>query len=301
MSIVLLTVWMTVVGTMETAIHKCQVGTCETEICPEPPGVQEWDSAVAYYAGSALVDPATTLGNLLFAYADLRCQDMKTCGTTGNLRQGTSLMNVYIFREFQRGQQHLVEGRCDLADTAKKQILQLMQVPLIQGAIRYAHMVEGEMKLGDIEKHDAEAAGYALAVLPLVHACSPEDAQIIYNNLKPKSPTSVKFEEVKSAFERNYNCMNVKCSHVGGIYDDKTGEWKVGAEPCNDVMVGMSESAQKWTIALGVAFGGILIFAIIVCIVGRTERSMPSLPKLPKRNQNSNDLQLEANEEAEMT
>jgi hypothetical protein len=55
------------------------------------------------------------------------------------------------------------------AQRAKDSIVELMAVPLVQGAIRYSHLVQGEMKSGDVETHDGEAAAFGLAVLPLVH------------------------------------------------------------------------------------------------------------------------------------
>ena len=300
MSMVLLTLWMTVVGSMEEAVDKCKTGTCETELCLERPGIHEWDSAVAYYAGSlvSIGNTEADSGNLLFNYADRRCEDMRTCGNTGTEKSGNSYINHEIFHWFVKGQREIQERYCTGATTAKNKIIELMTVPLIQGAIRYAHMVEGEMKLGDIEKHDAEAAGYALAVLPLVHHCNPEDGKIIYDNLRPQSPTSVDFASVKNAFERNYKCLKVKCSQIGGIHDINTGNYKPGTEPCNDLTVGLSEQQRNWALALGITFGTVLVIAILVCVIGKTERPWPT--RRAATTSAGSDLQLQT-EDAEMT
>ena len=253
----------------------------------------EWDSAVAYYSGSLWDSP--TYGNILMYYANKRCEDMRTCGKSGTEKQGTSLVNKEIFDLFLVGQHHLMDRFCEGAETAKNRIIELMTVPLIQGAIRYAHIVEGkiEKRMNNVERYNGGAAGYALAVLPLVHHCNPADAQIIYNNMKPQSRSSLDFVVVKSALERNYKCMNVRCHEVGGIYDFSTNSYKPGAEACNDLTVGLTDQQRNWLVALGVSLGGMLIFGIIVCVVRRTENEIAEPPR--------SDLQLHANTDAELT
>jgi hypothetical protein len=242
----------------------------------ERPDAFEWDSAVAYYAGSQ-VEFANEKGDLIFSLADKRCEDMRTCGITGTLKSGNAFINHEIFHWFNRGQRDIVEGYCKGAQIAKDKIVELMAVPLIQSVIRYAHIVDGEgtsSVIDQLEKHTGEAAVYALAVAPLVHHCSPEDAAIIVANLKAKSPTNVDFAAVKGALERNYHCMKVRCHHVGGIYDDVTDSYKEGAGPCSDLTVGLTEQQKKWAMALGISFGSIFLIAIIVCVVGRSEGAM---------------------------
>jgi hypothetical protein len=258
----------------------------------ERPGVFEWDSAVAYYAGSQL-EFQNEKGNMIFYYADKGCEDFRTCGESGDLKQGNSFINHDIFHWFHRGQRDILERNCKGAQYAKDNIVELMAVPLVQGAIRYSHMVQGEMESGSIEKHDAEAAAFGLAVLPLVHHCNPADASIIFENLKPKRPTNTDFSAVKGALERNYHCMKIKCHHVGGIYDEFSNKYREGAGPCNDLTVGLNESQKKWATALGISFAGLFLFSIVVCVVGRTERGMTE----PKNN----DLQLQANTDAEIS
>mmetsp|Transcript_103894 Transcript_103894/g.155565 ORF Transcript_103894/g.155565 Transcript_103894/m.155565 type:complete len:562 (+) Transcript_103894:116-1801(+) len=297
LTIVLMTVWMTVIGHLENAVDTCFVGNCDTEVCLERPGVYEWDSAVAYYAGSQLEFGNADKGDMFFAQVDKRCPDMRTCGETGNLKSGNAFINHDIFHWFNRGQRDIVERYCKGAQAAKDRIVELMAVPLIQSVIRYAHIVEGEggpSEVNQFEKHTGEAAAFALAVAPLVHHCSPEDAEIIMENLKPKTETNVDFAAVKGALERNYHCMKVKCHHVGGIYDAFSNSYRDGAAPCNDLTTGLTDQQRKWALALGISFGGIFVIAIIVCVVGRSEGAMIQ----PKTN---NDLQLEATADAELS
>merc|ERR1712137_1153757 len=103
-----------------------------------------------------------------------------------------------------------------------------MAVPLIQGTLRYAYKVD---ILQGVEKEKAEGAVFAAAVLPRVHACSPEDAETIYNNMKVGA-SSTSFSAVKTAFENNYECMNIDCATVGGLYNDASGEYYPEAGVC---------------------------------------------------------------------
>ena len=60
------------------------------------------------------------------------------------------------------------------------------------------------------------ATAFGAAVLPLVHTCSKDSASLIHNDLAPgKSMRS--YFVVKDAFERNYDCLGIKCEDVGGL------------------------------------------------------------------------------------
>merc|ERR1712150_37163 len=108
----------------------------------------------------------------------------------------------------------------------------------------------------------AEGAGFAAAVLPRVHACSPEDAETIYNNMKVDA-SSTSFNTVKTAFENNYECMNIDCAAVGGLYNDASGEYYPGAGVCEDKSTSKSSSSDDTlAIALGITFGAV---ALVVC------------------------------------
>ena len=137
-------------------------------------------------------------------------------------------INNQIFTKFNAGKQHLQKGSCSVAKTTVKEITALMTVPLIQGTIRYAH-IQGEQNQAT-EKAQAEGATFAAAVLPVLHACSAADAKIVYDNMKVGG-SAPDFAAVKSAFEKNYECMNVYCGDVGGLLS-ADGTFFEGAEPC---------------------------------------------------------------------
>jgi len=68
----------------------------------------------------------------------------------------------------------------------------------------------------------------------LIHACSPEDATIIYDNMKIGNPNDPNFKAVKAAYERNYGCLGITCDMVGGFTEPISPyPYYAGAEPCD--------------------------------------------------------------------
>merc|ERR1711865_1015799 len=103
-----------------------------------------------------------------------------------------------------------------------------MTVPLIQGTLSYSYLID---KKGDTsEALAAEAASFAAAVLPRVHACSPEDAATIFENTKVGA-TTTSFAAVKQAFENQYECLGVQYQDVGGLLDVVNGGFLADAKP----------------------------------------------------------------------
>lgn len=208
----------------------------------------------------------------MFKLADERCTEFRTCGEKGKDVSGTSHVNNEIFRYFKDGQRRISLKDCEGAREVKAKIVSLMTIPLIQGTIRYAHMIAGEEEAYN-EKHGSEGAIFAMTVLPIIADSNEFDAQIIYANMKVKTNPEVDFKTVKSAFERNYAKLGIKCNEVGGIYDDILGQYKPDASPCVASAGGMDDEQRQLAMALGFALGGIFVVAIVVCIVGRLSES----------------------------
>jgi hypothetical protein len=266
---VYLAIWMYVIREMEDALDDCVMEE------PVDSGVHSWDEAVAFYTGS--LEGTTGLGNgvLMYALADARCQNFRTCGKSGDSTVGRSYVNEEVFREFNAGQTKLMTGDCVGAKENKDRIVQLMTVPLIQGTLRYAYLQDTGVDRG--EKAGAEGATFAAAVLPFVYDCGVsgvqasgvEDSTIIYENLKVGHEIDTNFQAVKEAFERNYECMGITCSDVGGIWDLVTRNYADEAGPC-----GASGSGGKETksgdsnagLAIGLAVGGVALLGLIVIV-----------------------------------
>ena len=217
---------------LEDAVDDCE-NNCPTESCNDDQ-VHAWDEAVAFYTGS-IPKSSGKGGVLLYTLAQKRCENFGTCVQEGE-NAGMASVNAQIFQKFDAGKQHLQKGKCSVAKDTVKEITNLMTIPLIQGTLRYAHII-GEQNQ-DSEKARAEGAIFAASVLPVLHDCSASDAQTVYDNMKAGNTATPDFNAVKSAFEKNYECMGVFCGDVGGLLSADGTTYFEGAEPCG------SESAN---------------------------------------------------------
>jgi hypothetical protein len=147
-------------------------------------------------------------------------------------------VNTELFALFATGRNLLQQGSCPAVRPVIKQIVSLMTVPLVQGALRYAYK-NGAAANGASAKNAAEGATFAAAVLPLVHYCNTASSAVVDANLKfglfPDGgivdPTRyANFSAVKSAFEDVYACLGITCAQVGGLLDGAAPY--PGAEAC---------------------------------------------------------------------
>merc|ERR1712176_903395 len=231
-----LSIWMHVIRKLENSLDGCK-DDCKKTGCNDPVSIY-WDEAVAFYTGSLEGSDGSGNGKLLYALADQRCINFKTCGDEGNSTVGMSHVNNEIFRLFTVGSRMLAQAKCSEARKKKEGIERLMTVPLIQGALRNAYVLSTNKNAG--EKVEAEGATYAAAVLPIVHDCDQDAAKVIFANMKTKTGTEifdVDFEAVKNAFEKVYPCIGIRGSEVGGIWNEATSSYFVGAEPMPDIDV----------------------------------------------------------------
>jgi len=284
-------VWMYVIREMEDAIDDCNSGCTASGACNDDQ-VHAWDEAVAFYTGSVPKNSGEG-GYLLYSLAQKRCENFGTCLTTG-AETGMARVNSEIFKNFREGKQNLMMGNCEVARKNVERITQLMTVPLIQGTIRYAYIMDKESDKR--EKTEAEGATFAAAVLPMVNACNEGDADIIYDNMKTGNGGNAKFDEVKAAFERNLGCLGITCGDIGGLVDEASVGYKAGAEPCGytpepinepSVSTGSSSKPSSSTassnastsdkgneganvgLAVGLTFGIVAFLAIVALVVSR--------------------------------
>ena len=207
--------------------------------------VLNWDNAVAIYTGSLEGTNGTGNGHLLYTLADEMCVDFRTCSTASKRESTasgggrTAAVNVEIFSQFKEGQRFLENGECEFAQQKKDRIIQLMTVPFIQGTIKSAYILEeygskssADTNDDDQQQQQATAAAFAAAILPDVFYCNPDDALTIYENLQIGRTNAVSFSDVKLAFERNYECLGVTCSDIGGYYNSNKGKYFKNAAPC---------------------------------------------------------------------
>jgi len=237
----------------EDAILDCKKACAE---CNED-AVHAWDEGVAFHTGSTATD-ADNGGKLLYALANKRCQNFKTCGAAGNEFSGNSMVNVELLKLFNEGRDILTKGeKCDDAANIVRKIEDLLTVPFVQGTLRYAYKVG---VLGSTEKESAEGAVFAAALLPGVHNCDPAAAKIVAENMAVVGPGNYNVNQaaVKTALESTYKCLGITCAHVGGLVKDKdTGAYYEGAEACGvdkeDDKDDKDDSSSGYSVGVGAA------------------------------------------------
>merc|ERR1711935_604675 len=259
-----MSIWMYVIREMEEALDGCK-DNCKAAGCNDET-VKAWDEAVAFYTGSLEGPNGLGSGKLLYSLADSRCINFKTCGDLAESTQGTSHVNQEIFRDFTLGSRMLGQAKCQEARDYKESIEQMMTVPLIQGTLRYAYITSTDKNAG--EKAEAEGATFAAAVLPIVHACDEDQAEIIYKNMKTDQANRANFAQVKMAFESVYECMGVRGSDVGGLWNEVAGDYYVGASP---FAVNPTIEVTKVNIPLiiGCTVGGLIAGIIVYIFVSK--------------------------------
>ena len=280
-------VWMYVIREMEDAIDDCKEECSGEESCNDDP-VHAWDEAVAFYTGSLEGSDGSGSGVFLHALADKRCANFATCGDLASETSGTSHVNIDIFRQFEDGKRKLLTGQCKELLANKERIEQLMAVPLIQGTLRYANVISTEIDAS--EKTKAEGAVFAASVLPLVHFCDPSAADTIYTSMKTGQNNRVNFLDVKEAFEGVYDCLELRCEDVGGLWDSVNGGYLSDAAPCGSGS-GASGGKNDVGLAVGLSVVGVGLVALVVFFSSRFCRSgISEEPSLAKGKVQPNEL-----------
>ena len=257
----MMNIWMYVIRQMEDALDKCISGS-KTD---NDDAVYSWDEAVAYYVGSLQGRPGNEDGVLLYNLANFYCGYFNTCGESSNQAYGNSAVNIRIMRAFNAAQNDLNMGQCDAARKRKVEIETAMAIPLVQGTILYSYLRDYSMSadnLDDRDHVDANGAVFAASVLPLVHSCSPDDAQVIYDYMRTGIFDS-DYPAVRAALESNFQCLGITCADVGGIYDSSKG-YLLNASPCSD-----SGSSVNVGAIVGGIIGGLIGVALLFCVYRR--------------------------------
>jgi Low iron-inducible periplasmic protein len=212
---------------LEDAIDKCKSGDIDG-------ANHEVDEAVAFWTGSLEGTDGSGDGVLAYALAEKFCAASKTCGESGDEAQGNAAVNIKYFHHLKSMQASLSDKDCDMAAEHRDEAINIMFVPLIQGALQSAYLQNGNSAADDGEA-EGEGAAFAAGVLPLVAACNADDAATIFDNMQPSGDYTADFAAVKKAFENNYECLGITCADVGGIYNATTMEYASDeTKPCGD-------------------------------------------------------------------
>merc|ERR1711935_590435 len=239
-----MSIWMYVIREMEEALDGCK-DNCKAAGCNDET-VKAWDEAVAFYTGSLEGPNGLGSGKLLYGLADSRCINFKTCGDLAESTQGTSHVNQEIFRDFTLGSRMLGQAKCQEARDYKEKIEMMMTVPLIQGTLRYAYITSTDK-----------------------NACDEDAAADIYKNMKTgQGNDGADFAVVKHAFESVYECIGIRGSDVGGLWNEATGTYFVGAEPMSKSSV-VTEEKVNIPLIIGCTAGGLIAGIIVYIFVSK--------------------------------
>lgn len=258
-----MSVWMYVIREMEDALDGCTYD-CKKTGCNDD-AVRAWDQAVAFYTGSLEGTDGLGSGKLMYALADKRCKNFRTCGELASSTEGTSHVNLEIFRQFTLGSRMIAQAKCDEARGYKEGIEKMMMVPLIQGTLRYAYIMSTNEDAG--EKPEAEGATFAASILPIVYACDEDAAGIIFRNMKVGPADGVNFAEVKETFESVYGCMGIRGRDVGGLWNEATDNYFYGARPLSTFT--RSSGNVNIPLIIGCTAGGLVAGIIVYMFVSK--------------------------------
>jgi hypothetical protein len=277
-----LSVWMYVIGTMEEAISTChwEHDTRTTKLLTfsnttgYAESVRTWDKAVALYTGSLEGVSDAGKGIMLYELSEKKCIKFRTCGQKRNAISGISSVNLEIFSLFRKGQLYLSSGQCEAANENKKNIMHLMQIPLIQGTLYYAYLNDRQKTSG--EKENAIGAVYSASILPLIHDCNAKDSNELWE-LTAIGTSRPDFLSVKALLERNYKCLHITCSDVGGIYDPTSLQYYKDALPCYHSLSVQSYSVGSiiMLVIFSINFAAVLVLWICCCMFIRRHWNTP--------------------------
>lgn len=208
---------------MESAIHYCDANDLDNAI-------KAVDVAAAYYVGHLEGAHGRGDGHLLYELADKMCKDFKTCGSGGNSIMGVSKVNLNII-EYLGQMVHPIETwNCAKAHNHHKPIARQMRVPLVQGLLKAMYWkTQGTAT----EKDEADALIFKASLTPLIAHCHADDADKLEGAVGGHGHQT-DFAAFKQLLEKQYVCLGITGSDVGGYWDAWHFRYYKGAEPYVD-------------------------------------------------------------------
>jgi hypothetical protein len=231
-------VWMYVLHEFEDAIGDCLAGNIFDNEASNAAGdsPHAWDEGWAFYAGSLEGTDGSGSGQMIHQLAEKRCKDFGTCC---HGREGPAKSNIRALGKTRMGRNKILSGDCFTVVKDYDDIVDQMTVPLIQGMLKYAFKADpandqGSCQSGSCDKEWAEGWAFAAAVLPRLHYCSYETADMVRANLDVANVAPMKdgFAILKAEVESLYPCLGLTCADVGA-FQNSAGVY-TGADACTD-------------------------------------------------------------------
>lgn len=261
-----MSIWMYVIRMLETAVVHCYSGCYTADDCPSTGNAANaLDQAVAFYTGSLQGSDGSGDGVLLYELAKQRAVNFRTAGPSGNSVEGDALVNIEIFQQFQSMQQSLAQGNCKAAQSSKNIVAQKMTIPLVQGALESCYLTDSDPSAP--VQFAAQGTAYGAAILPIVANCNQEDAITIYQNMHTNQGNTCDFNVVKPAFEKNYACMGITASDVGGLWNAEKNDYYPGAEPVYEMQASVTSTRQRQVkngLVAGLSVGGVVLLLFLL-------------------------------------
>ncbi|CAN0459299.1 unnamed protein product, partial [Ascophyllum nodosum] len=230
-------------------------------------GPHAWDEAWAFWSGSEEGELGTGEGFMGYALAEQRCEQFGTCtgDDDGSDLTGMSAVNHDLLELYNEGQSKLLSADCGAVEEIKDEIVTLMTVPLLQGLLRCVPSPYRRILPPFVEA--AELWAFSAAVLPQIHACDADVAEVILSNTaiwSPSAPISDGYIVVKEEIESVYSCMGIKCSQVGGLLIGESTTYYEGFEPCSDSNDG--NVVTEVIVGIVIAVVAAVVVGIVVCL-----------------------------------
>jgi len=183
---------------------------------------------------------------MLMMLANKRCANFGTCKDGDS---GEANVNTEIFKHANMGRDKILTDQCDAAQEDFTKISTQMNIPLIQGMLKYAY--ESDPAAGtkcastgdDCDKALGEAWAFAAAVLPRLNYCDSSVAKLVKDNLDVTAITGALtqgntqmtdgYAKLKEQVETTYPCLGITCEEVG-VYQTTAGVAKGGMSVCTD-------------------------------------------------------------------
>lgn len=275
-------VWMYMLHEMEEAIVQCKAGNVyRSDTSSSAP--HRWDEFWAFYAGSLEDADGSGDGEFMWALAEKRCPQFATCDPRGR----TALANEKALELAISGLEGTLTGDCASVETAFNAIVDISSIPLVQGLLKNVHDVDpavngGSCSSGACSYDEAWGEGWAFAaaLLPRLHECDPDVAELLRKNLDVDNGDGVPMKDgyraVKAKIETTYSCLGITCADVGA-YQSFDGIYE-GMDACTDTPPATRASKKKTTkidhsavIGLSVAiavifFIGVALLVLYACV-----------------------------------
>ncbi|KAL3938414.1 MAG: hypothetical protein SGBAC_006676 [Bacillariaceae sp.] len=223
---IVLNVWMAVINELFQVKIQCRANNMNM-------GLAALDKAAAMWIGEGQDTGVNDSGHMLYSLAE-------NAGERFDQDNGETVVNSKIVDLFVEIQKDLRAGKCaDLTGYLNvrgqiRRMVSLMTIPLIQNLIHHTMNVSAEHGADWVEL-------YALASIPRIAVCSPEDYDqtLHLNVLREMTPEYA--NQALAALERSYSCFGITCADVGS--------YRGGERPqCEDVsgvnLVGYTSSRE---------------------------------------------------------